>query len=104
MGINVTWIDENQKPIEEITDPAMALSRLATSRWLSLSGSTCLRFIEPWGDTVFNQTQIPLLLAELRGELATDLEPGPLKHLQSVIALVEQSIDQTHTYIKFIGD
>jgi hypothetical protein len=104
MGINVAWIDENQKPIKEIYDPAMALSRLATSRWLSLSGSICLRFIEPWGDTVFNQIQIPLLLAELRGELASDLEPGPMNHLLTVVALVEQSVDQTHTYIKFTGD
>ena len=103
MGINVAWTNENSEHLEEVIDPGMALSHLATSRWPSPS-SICLRFVDPWGDTVFNQSQIPVLLEELRSELAQDLEPRLRDHLQQVVALVERAVDQTHTYIKFIGD
>ncbi|MEZ6141833.1 MAG: hypothetical protein R3B84_14775 [Zavarzinella sp.] len=29
------------------------------------STSYCLRFIDPWGDTTFNQLQLPFLIEEL---------------------------------------
>ena len=35
-----------------------------------LDGTKCLQFIDPYGDTLFNQIQIPVLIEELRTHLA----------------------------------
>lgn len=104
MGIDVAWIDERQEPKQGVYDPHQLLTRLATSRWPKLSGSVCLRFVLPWSDAVFNQAQIPELLDELRNEVSEARDPEVRAHLGKVVRLVERAADQTHTYIKFIGD
>lgn len=104
MGINVAWVDERHEPKQEVYDPRQVFTHLATSRWPELSGSVCLRFIDPWGDAVFNQAQIPELLQELRGELAETRDTEVRSHLEKVIQLVQRAVNQTHTYIKFLGD
>jgi hypothetical protein len=104
MGLNVAWVNESHEPLEQILDFEQVLTGLATSRWPSLSKTVCLQFVEPWGDTVFNQTQIPILLNELRVEASTTKESTVRQHLEKVIELVGRSVDQIHTYIKFIGD
>jgi hypothetical protein len=104
MGINVAWVDERHEPMQEVYDPRQLFTRLATSRWPQLSSSVCLRFVSPWSDAVFNQAQIPVLLDELRNEVAESRDAEVRAHLEKVIRLVERAIDQTHTYVKFIGD
>lgn len=104
MGINVAWVDERRAPLKEVLDPGAILSRLATRDWAALTDSKCLQFIEPWGDTTFNQTQIPVLLSELRVQVPRVGDPRESTHLLQVIELVEASIDQVHTYIEFTGD
>ena len=104
MGINVAWVDERHEPKQEVFDPRQLLTRFATSRWPKLSASVCLRFILPWSDAVFNQAQVPELLHELRGELAECRDAEVRAHLEKVVRLIERAVDQTHTYIKFIGD
>jgi hypothetical protein len=104
-AVKVAWVDEEHKTIEWLDDDAKGtVANLATSRWPTLSGTVCLRFVDPWGDTVFNQAQLAVLLAELRVETA---EPGNAEyavHLSRVAQLVERAQEQMHTYIKFIGD
>jgi hypothetical protein len=104
MGINAAWFTEDGEPKQEVFDPRQCLTRLATTRWLNLTGTTCLQFVEPWGDAVFNQSQLPHLLRELQAELMEAGEPDVKAHLEKVIRLVERAVGQTHTYIKFIGD
>jgi hypothetical protein len=104
MGINVAWVDEEHEPKQEVYDPRQLLTHLALSRWPELSTSVCLRFVLPWSDAVFNQAQIPELLEELRNEASESRDTEVRAHLEKVIRLVEQAVDQTHTYIKFIGD
>jgi len=104
MGINTAWVNERQEAKQEVFDLDMVLSNLATSRWFNLTHTVCLRFIEPWGDTVFNQSQIPVLLSELQTEIASQDNPRIRHQLESVTRLVEMAVNQTHTYIKFIGD
>jgi hypothetical protein len=103
-GIEVAWVDESHSTIEMLTDTKGVIASLATSRWPHLSASLCLRFVEPWGDAVFNQTQLPVLLSELRSELAATENAKNTEHLSRVIQLVEKAQDQTHTYIKFVGE
>jgi len=103
MGIDVAWITERHEPIQEVFDPRGYLTALAISTWPSLT-STCVRFIDPWGNTVFNRTQIPVLLSELRSVTQDTSDKETRAHLEKVVRLIERAVDRTHTYIKFIGD
>lgn len=104
MGIDVAWISEDNETRQEVYDPQQRLSRLATSRWPQLTETRCLKFIDAYGDTVFNQAQILVLLVELNSELSSHIESDARSHLAKVIRLVERAVGKTHTYIKFIGD
>jgi hypothetical protein len=44
------------------------------------------------------------LLAELKLELKQNLDPEIKIHLEKVVRLTERAVEQTHTYVKFIGD
>lgn len=104
MGINAAWINGNGEARQEVFDPRQCLTRLATSRWPKLGHTKCLQFIAPWGDAVFNQSQIPHLLEELRAELPEARDPEIKAHIEKIIGLVERSAGRAHTYIRFIGD
>jgi hypothetical protein len=65
---------------------------------------TCLRFIDPYGDTVFNCLQLALLLEDLR--LLRKLY-DVARHeevIRQVEALVEEAQAEPHRYLKVIGD
>ena len=104
MGIEVATVNETHTTIDQVIDNLDVIARLARTRWPKLTESLCLRFVEPWGDAVFNQTQLPFLLAELRSEVRLATDEKFREHLQQVVTLVESAQDQTHVYVKFIGD
>jgi hypothetical protein len=63
----------------------------------------CLRFMDPYGDTTFNQAQLSILLAELeRASNAVDSEGQRL--IADLCQFIGQAVGQVHTYVKFIGD
>src|SRR5262245_47687421 len=69
MGVNLFMEDELGKKLADVLDPQGFVGCI-----VSLAGgdsTTCLRFIDLYGDTVFNQIQIPILIGEL--EAARDL-------------------------------
>jgi len=101
MGINVIWKDEQGKVLGAVEDDG-ALRDLSNTLY-GQSSSVCLRFIDPAGDACFNQLQLPVLLSELRGLLASVTTPRAHSHVQSIIALLEGAT-QSHTYIWFVGD
>jgi len=100
MGIDVQLEDETGNVIESVGDPQSVLEGAVVNQ----SKSTCLQFIDPYGDAVFNQMQIPVLLGELKTALRQKLSREAEKHLQAVVALVERAQGQTHTYVRFVGD
>jgi len=64
MSIDLFMEDEEGAALGEVLDPEDL-----TGRVVALGGhseTTCLRFIHPEGNTVFNQFQIPTLIRELR--------------------------------------
>lgn len=71
---------------------------------LATDDGCCLRFIDPYGSTVFNQVQIPALIQELRAIEPRLTEPAMRLVLRGLLALAESVRDQVHTYIRFIGD
>ena len=103
MGIEVIWKDERGVSLGEVSDPRMLLSRFATRRASEVSGSLCLRFLDPVGDACFNQLQIPVLAQELRIARDGVTDPELADHLGKVLALAERATE-VHTYLWFIGD
>jgi hypothetical protein len=67
-------------------------------------GTCCLRFIDPYGDALFNQLQLPVLIAELRALDAREPEPSLRMVLHSLVTFIEPAIDELHTYVRFVGD
>jgi hypothetical protein len=61
--------------------------------------STCLRLIEPYGDTTFDQSQLPALVAELEALQASD----PSLPAKPLIAFLQSCIGD-NSNVRFIGD
>ncbi len=96
--MNLQWQDENGYVLSSYDGPLIG-------QWSPCSAprdSVCLRFVNPWGDTTFNQLQIPVLLEEL-ATLARDY-PDFRDALEAISGFVSSMTDHNHTYLKFIGD
>lgn len=104
MGVEVAWMTERHEQKQRVADLYRTISRLATSRWPKLSETVCLRFVDACGDAVFNQAQLPVLIAELQAEVAFQDAGKDREHIEKVIRLVQGAFGSTHTYIVFIGD
>jgi hypothetical protein len=64
----------------------------------------CLRFIDPYGDLVINQLQLPVLLFELNEVSQHASDPGLQSNIQKLVAFLEEGSREPHIYIKFVGD
>lgn len=104
MGVEVAWITEGREQKQVVGDSYRTISRLAISRWPKLTETACLRFIDAFGDTIFNQAQLPVLCAEVKAELNFQNSPNDVAHLEKIIKLLETAIGKVHTYVIFIGD
>lgn len=66
-------------------------------------GTTCMRFIDPYGETIFNRGQCGVL----REEWAC-LADGAPEHVQrwidDVAKLIERCSSDMHLYVRFSGD
>ncbi len=65
---------------------------------------SCLRFVDPYGDTVFNHYQVAPLLEDLRLlRQLCDITQHETA-IQQVEALIERCQTEPHLYLKLIGD
>jgi hypothetical protein len=101
MGVDLIWQQENGKVLEEIPDPKMCIATLVFT--LDLSNTVCLRFIDPYGHTTFNQRQIPILIKELEAISPKVTDYDTQIHLIRVLELAGRSNGGKHTILKFIG-
>lgn len=102
MGINVYWRDETKTSLAVVLDPQMLLSRyISSSVWPDTS---CLRFIDPYGDAIFNRLQIPVLIHELEVRKSAVENSATRAHLDEVLSLLKPAEGEVHTYMWFIGD
>jgi hypothetical protein len=101
MGIDVRWEDERGEQLAELLDKNCLVEQfLPNSR---AKDFPCLRFVDPYGDTVFNCLQIPQVVIELELLLKQPWKQEVENHLRSVRDFVRQD-HGVHTYIKFYGD
>jgi hypothetical protein len=97
--IAVEWQDERGSTLTKYAGPPV------TWPLVELAGqtTTCLRFIDPYGDTTFNRQQVPVLIHELETLDSTrSASQGPV--VQALLAFLRQGQGQVHHYVKFIGD
>lgn len=103
---DLQWEDEESNLIEAFDVSIGAIFRLMgkyTSK-PDLETTFCLQFIDQWGDTTFNQLQIPPLICELRLLLSKVESEEDQTELEAITKFIEKAKGKTHTYIKFHGD
>lgn len=91
---------ENGQPLADFNKGNGIDLRIVTQ---APESSVCLRFIDPYGDLVVNQLQLPVLISELQQMRATSREPDLRDHITEVLRFLEDSKD-VHTYVRFTGD
>jgi hypothetical protein len=67
-------------------------------------GTCCLRFIDAYGDTTFNQAQLLVLIEELRGLRDRVAESEGVEVVDGLLSVLQSAVNQVHVYVKFIGD
>ena len=102
MGIDVCIESESGELIEELPDTYSLVKELVPDP--EDKSSICLRFIDPYGDTTFNQNQIPVLISELAAALESPISYKAKEHGKKLLSLAERANGRVHTYLKFIGD
>ena len=98
MVIDVEIQDEEGLAIARYDGPPLGIEFIE----LAPAGSACFRFIDPWGDTTFNQEQIRALRGELQ-EAAKGCTEARAAELRALCAFLDAAVG-VHQYIKFIGD
>ena len=97
--IAVVLQDENGNMLsEQVVVPTNLVSRIGDTRFM------CLRFVDPYGDTILNRLQLAPLLEDLRvlrGCSQSDQYEGTFQQIDGLIQLCQA---EPHTYIRFIGD
>jgi hypothetical protein len=68
-----------------------------------LSATSCLRFIDAFGDTVFNRAQAAVLVDEL-GAARVDADAETRKYIDNAIRLARLASRKPHLYVRFVGD
>jgi hypothetical protein len=64
----------------------------------------CLRFIDPYGDTIFNRMQMPTVIGELRDlKVASDNQERDAI-IDRLVELACLCQEEPHLYLRFIGD
>jgi hypothetical protein len=102
MGFDVRLEDERGLRIDEVGDPLNLLHMLLPSP--KDESFCCLRFVDPYGDTVFNRIHIDTVLAELKRIMAKATTNQERELLEKIGALVERCRLEPHLYVKFCGD
>jgi len=101
MGIRIQLEDESGNSEGELLIDAFLFRVIPP---VSDASYACLRFIDPYGDTIFNRLQIPVFIEELNC-LAGTAETKEEKHfLKELLKLAQKCRDEPHFYLRFIGD
>lgn len=102
MGIVVRLQDENGERLDEIADIHNILHRILPAE--DDPSYPCLRYVDWYGDTVFNRTQARDVLRELELILSRSSGRDEQELLSRIIQMVKRCLEEVHLYLKFIGD
>ena len=65
---------------------------------------SCARFVDPYGDTIFNRPQAAVTVGEWDRLSSAFSELGAQDLWAGIRKLIVRCSEEPHTYIKFIGD
>ncbi len=115
--IILVWQDERGKEIDSCND---VKGRFALALWVAnTKQTTCLQYIDPYGDTYFNVIQVPKLIEELQDLNSTfkklkkktiesnygDVSVEDIcQQISSYIKFSKKAVVEHHTYLRFVGD
>lgn len=101
MGFCVILEGEDCEPLEQVEDPENILHQLLPSEDPSYQ---YLRFIDWYGDTVFNRLQIQPFLGEWDRLTELVRTPGENALLARIRELAIRCSKEPHLYLRFSGD
>jgi len=102
MGIDVRVETESGEVQDEVLDDLNLTEKLLPDR--EDGTSPCLRFVDPFGDTVFNQIQIPHVVTELEKRLRGVPKAELKTHCEAILRAVKAAAGEEHTYVRFSGE
>ena len=103
MSANIVIEDADGQQEAEIADPKGFFCKLLLRKWKEIQSTKTLQFVDPYGNTIFNQGQIPVFIQECK-TLCDLAETEEVRIIDAIIHLAEQAIDRPHMYIKIYGD
>ena len=102
MGIDAHITPEKRGHTRIVSDAQGRFARMLAT--MSLADTVCLRFIDQYGQTIFNSLQLPVLLEELQAVALASGDEQDRLHLQELVTLVGEAIDGGDDFVTFIGD
>lgn len=102
MAIDVQLESETGECLESLQDPSNLVARLLPR--LDDAQSICLRFVDPYGDTVFNNLQMATLIIELENAIENASDERVAAHGKAILRMLNTCRNTVHTYVKFYGD
>lgn len=88
MSINAKLETRHEECLMEVPDPRGSVNVLLSLA--NLETTVCLKFIDPYGETVFNVLQLPMLLLELEAVAPlvteTSLQAEKMQYLDGTVA------------------
>jgi hypothetical protein len=101
MGIDVRLENSLGEPIATLLDYEDSLEKITLE--CEPRRSAALRFIDAYGNTVFNRLQIPYLIRELERARENLSDPTILQFADDLLTLARRCRDEVDTYLKFYG-
>jgi len=98
--IDIQHIDEHGAVLGTYPDPDVTTFLFESAA----PAPVCVKFIASYGDTYFNQLQLPVLIAEVAALAQAERNAarrGRIQHFRSWLVSLE---GQIHTYVRFVGD
>lgn len=102
MGFNIILEGEDATALEQVDDPAGLLYEIMPT--YEDKAFTYLRFIDPYGDTVFNRPQMEPFLNEWQRLRERAVDPNAQQIVAAVERLARQCQDEVHLYLRFRGE
>ncbi len=101
MGIDIILENEQAQVIGQVDDPRNLLGGLLPGRDDSYH---CLRFIDPYGNTIFNRLQMERFLEEWQQIKQNARSQEERQLLDDVEKLARRCASEPHFYLRFRGD
>src|SRR6266581_638932 len=101
MGLTISLISENGNVHDTITDERNSLHKILPAP--DDASYCCLRFIDWYGDTVFNRIQMETVLDELE-RITQGHQAEDATLISAIKKLAMRCLSEPHLYLKFCGD